>query len=470
MKRYFIIALSLFIAVGATDVSAQSFFKKLEKEVKTQVKKGIKKGSKSSADKSAQQSSQNQQQSTKQQSSKSSIPPGAIAPTIVDVAPNYTASGSTATHQWVDLGLPSGTRWAVCNVGASKAEQPGSHYAWGETATKSSYTQATSKNNAKEMTDISGNKTYDAATAKWGKGWRTPTKAEFDELLHYCGWGYEQKGGRWGALLGSSINDKSIFLPVTGYKEGTKLLDSSGNGMYWTSTPYTDNYNNGAHQYHFGGALGEMGVGERAEGYAIRAVIDNTDMVTTPSQGQINGHGYVDLGLPSGTKWATCNLGSDNSEYHGDFYAWGEITDILDKKSPKNKTRDKQMSGIGGSSKYDAATANWGEGWRMPTKKDFEELMENCTWEWTTMGRAKGCKITSKINGNYIFLPAGGSIPKNYSYSFPNNLGNFAVYWASTPSKDQYNINADAIRISQKWVGTTTTDRKDGYSIRPVSK
>ncbi len=471
MKKILFIALALLLSVGHTDVVAQNFMKKLEQTAKKEVKKHLKKNTKKEKSKNNSSKKQTQKKQDQQQSKKNrSIPPGAIAPTIVDSKSIYATAGTSGGHAWVDLGLPSGTRWATCNVGASKAEQPGQYFAWGEVATKTSYTESNSKTRSKTMTDISGNKSYDAARAKWGNGWRMPTKDELEELLHYCNWDYKQRGGRWGAELSSSINKETIFLPATGYKEGSKLIEASGTGLYWMSTPYTDKYNNGATEYHFGGALGEMGTSERSYGFAIRPVIDNDDLINTPSQGETNGHKWVDLGLPSGTKWATCNIGAKSSENHGEFFAWGEISNILDKNTPKNDTRNKKISSISGNTKYDAATANWGKGWEMPTKKDFEELKEYCTWEWITLGHAKGCKVTSKINGNYIFLPATGSIPKSYSYTYPNELNKSACYWTSTPSKDSHSINAEAFYICKEWVSTTTPDRRNGHPIRPVTK
>ena len=228
---------------------------------------------------------------------------------------------------------------------------------------------------------------------------------------------------------------------------------------------------NGAHEYHFGAAMGEMGQGERSSGFGIRPVIDNDALITTPSQGETNGHGWVDLGLPSGTKWATCNVGAATSENHGDFFQWAETTPIYDKTSPKNKVSGKWMSGIGGSTKYDAATALWGEGWKMPTKKDFQELMENCTFEWTSLGRIKGCKVISKINGNYIFLPASGRISSPSADPYPNDLNGSASYWASTPSNDKHYYKADGFSINEKYVGPTSIlDRNVGCPIRPVTK
>lgn len=475
MKKHIFIALALLSFIGGGNVSAQNFLKKLEKTVKKEVTKKVEEKVNKEVDKltgknGQSQSSSKQQSQSAQQVSKSRQTK-CIVPTVTQTQPaNTLMMGKTNGHEWVDLGLPSGIRWATCNVDATQPTQPGKLYAWGEITTKTSYTQENGKHYKKNVDDFSGNKENDVATAKWGKGWRMPTKAEFDELLHYCYWKYVQKGGRWGAEITSSFNNKSIFLPVTGYKEGSKHTDASGNGMYWTATPYKDQWNTGAHDYHFGGALGEMGVSERSYGYAIRAVVDNDALISTPSQGETNGHQWVDLGLPSGTKWATCNIGAATSENHGDFFAWGQITPIGDKTSSKNKVRGKWMSGIGGSTTYDAASALWGEGWKMPTKADFQELMENCTWEWTCLGRIKGCKVISKINGNYIFLPASGDMPSYSVYSFPNSLNESTTYWASTPSKDEHYINADGLSISEKGVYTSLKDRKDGFPIRPVTK
>lgn len=180
--------------------------------------------------------------------------------------------GKLGNHEWVDLGLPSGTKWATCNVDATSAEQAGKLYAWGETTTKSAYTEANSLTDGKQMTDIAGDKTYDVATLKWGEGWRTPTKEEMNELLEYCNDKYVQRGGRWGREFTSTINNQTIFLPATGSKEGTKLIDYNGCGVYWTSTPTIGRGDCCANMYNFGAALGEMGSCGRFIGLAIRPV------------------------------------------------------------------------------------------------------------------------------------------------------------------------------------------------------
>lgn len=127
-----------------------------------------------------------------------------------------------------------------------------------------------------------------------------------------------KKNGRLGQEFTNNKNKRTLFLPATIHKEyGSKHENATVCGNYWTSTPLKDSYKNGAHEYHYGAALGEMGVGDRSSGFAVRAVIDNDAMITVSSQGQADGHQWVDLGLPSGTKWAACNVGAKSSEELG---------------------------------------------------------------------------------------------------------------------------------------------------------
>ena len=94
--------------------------------------------------------------------------------TIICIAEkNY--SGVINGHEWVDLGLPSGVKWATCNVGASSPEETGDYFAWGEIKSKSEYTEANSKTFGVEIGDIKEDKSFDVAKAKWGGSWRMPT-------------------------------------------------------------------------------------------------------------------------------------------------------------------------------------------------------------------------------------------------------------------------------------------------------
>lgn len=95
-------------------------------------------------------------------------------------------------------------------------------------------------------------------------------------------------------------------------------------------------------------------------------------------------HEYVDLGLPSGTKWATCNVGANIPEEYGDFYAWGEITTKSEYTTENCVTYGESMDDISGNPNYDVARAKWGGSWRMPTKSEMRELVYNCNWTWTT--------------------------------------------------------------------------------------
>jgi len=145
------------------------------------------------------------------------------------------ATGTIAGHEYVDLGLS--VKWATCNVGASSPSDYGNYYAWGETRTKSEYTEENCKTNNKNIGDISGNSQYDAARANWGGSWRMPTKAEMDELVNNCDWTLTTQGGHNGYRVTSKTNGNSIFLPAAGWRNGSSLYGES-KGTYWYSTPY----------------------------------------------------------------------------------------------------------------------------------------------------------------------------------------------------------------------------------------
>lgn len=475
MKKITLITLTIILSLGTVDSSAQNFLKKLGESVKKEVKKEVGNRVKKAAEgqlkkatkttKTGNDSKQEQSESDKFFEEMGKKAPVTTIATMVEYGPG---SGTLNGHDWIDLGLPSGTRWATCNVDAASPEQPGKHYSWGETATKSSYEAGNTKTYGKEMTDIAGDKTYDVATAKWGKGWRMPTEEEMRELLKYCGDQYVQRNGRKGRELKSYENEKTIFLPAAGSKDGTRLKEANGCGLYWTSTPDS---NNGAHMYTFGAALGEMSTGAREYGFAVRPVTDydvNTDI---PYDGETDGHKWVDLGLPSGIKWATCNVGSDAVDQDGNYYKWGDISGYFIKGATyadENVQKD-----ISGDAVYDAATALWGENWKMPSAFDFVELMENCTWEMTKIGRRTGLKVTSKINGKYIFLPASGECDYTGDANrLPNEVNKSLSYWTSTPvpgwqnKYDAYYLN----KVYDEVCLRMGSRHSYGWCIRPVIK
>ncbi len=179
----------------------------------------------------------------------------------------------------------------------------------------------------------------------------------------------------------------------------------------------------------------------------------------------INGHESVDLGLPSGLKWATCNVGASSPEGYGDYYAWGETSTKSNYNSSTSTTYGKQMSSIAGNAQYDVARKKWGSPWRLPTEAEFQELIDNCTWEWTTQNGVNGYKVTSKKNGNSIFLPAAGERYDTSSY----DQGSEGNYWSATPDESDTD-GAEGIGFSEGGPSTSWCSRSLGHSLRPVSE
>ena len=176
----------------------------------------------------------------------------------------------------------------------------------------------------------------------------------------------------------------------------------------------------------------------------------------------INSHEYVDLGLPSGLLWATCNVGATTPEEYGDYFAWGETSPKDEYTEGNCSTYGKEMSDIAGDAQYDAATANWGGDWRMPTKAEQEELLNKCSWIWTTQNDVKGYKVTGP-NGASIFLPAAG-----YPYeSSLSDAGSIGCYWSSSPDGSN-SVKAYALDFNSSSQGMYDDSRFSGHSVRPV--
>ncbi len=209
------------------------------------------------------------------------------------------------------------------------------------------------------------------------------------------------------------------------------------------------------------------------------------------AQNMYLGHEYVDLALPSGTLWATCNLGAYSPEQYGSYYAWGEIYgkdnyswetykyydgsyyDESDNETYPTVNKYNIVTDEKGilESSDDAARMNWGGNWRMPTVAEQKELIDNCTWEWTTLQGIKGYKVIGK-NGKHIFLPAAGG---RTGYT-RDNVGVKGCYWSTAlddflilPSVWQLNSLIAHLLIFDNTEQTTfSIIRSDGHSIRPV--
>ena len=224
--------------------------------------------------------------------------------------------------------------------------------------------------------------------------------------------------------------------------------------------------------------------------YHVRAYATNSagtaygldkEFVTISNGGSGGDHEWVDLGLPSGTLWATCNVGADTPEGYGDYFAWGET-------QPKDYYGwDNYQYSIGDGfllTKYcnvasygyngftddlitllpedDAATANWGNEWRMPTIAERTELYQNTTNTWTTQNGVNGCLFTAS-NGSSLFLPAaGGRWGDELS-----NAGSYGYYWSSSlytgypPDAEGYYFNSGICALYNNI-------RACGWSVRAV--
>ena len=210
-----------------------------------------------------------------------SVSQSETAGTLVTITGTYKmwGSGSTAStyyseptgytngYGYVDLGLPSGTRWATCNVGASTPTAYGNYYAWGETTTKSSYT-SDNYTYSDNPTTLPSNR--DAATANWGSGWRMPTYDELYELQSNCTVTRTTQSGVNGRLF-TGPNGNSIFLPAAGYRFGSELVNAGSNGSCWSSSLYTGNTGS-ARGLYFTSAGCFMDSSNRYYGFTVRAV------------------------------------------------------------------------------------------------------------------------------------------------------------------------------------------------------
>jgi len=190
----------------------------------------------------------------------------------------------------------------------------------------------------------------------------------------------------------------------------------------------------------------------------------------------------VDLGLPSGLKWASCNIGANAPEDYGNYFAWGETAPKADyswatymyANGAYNKLTKYCTDANYGDNGFtdgkttlepadDAAAANWGGEWRMPTDADWTELREQCTWTWTTQKEVNGYLVTSKTNGNSIFLPAAGN--RNGADLYLK--GTRGYYWSSS-LLENYSDNVWIITFNHDEMYRHSRNRNNGQSVRPV--
>lgn len=196
-----------------------------------------------------------------------------LDPSKIEFANNGTR-GECNGHQWVDLGLPSGKKWATCNVGASTPEQTGEFFAWGETKTKSTYAERDSKAAGKRTGDISGNHEYDTAAALWAGGWRMPTMEEWQELSKHCRWTDREINGQCVKQVISKTNGNFIYIPHAGHRLLDEHKQHNSWGRYWSSTPCGEVAGRANYFSFFSTAGGGFSTSFLGVGRPIRAIMD----------------------------------------------------------------------------------------------------------------------------------------------------------------------------------------------------
>lgn len=500
---------------------------------------------------------------------------------------NYSASCQVAVTEAqtvtgleaVDLGLPSGTKWANMNLGATKPEEYGDYYAWGETAPKARYNWDTYKwwngwgaahnTMSKYNFDpdygvvdykVSLDALDDAAHVVLGGNWKTPSYSDWQELLKYSSRKLDYLNGVFGLLITSKVagyTNKSIFLPAAGSKSSSG--DSAGSsGCYWMSTCdcfvmcYAFAYLFDKSGFNFSISNGRF----RCLGCPVRAVSGGSNIVSVesvviePSELTINkgqtaslsisyapdnalfktalwsvsdesvisvckqGGGSkvtavnagtaqviattpegkkayctinvitdnqfeaVDLGLPSGIKWANMNLGASSVDDYGAYYAWGEhnIKTNYDWSNYLWGNSQNELVKYCNKSNYgkvdslriledvdDAACSSLGDKWRIPTYDDLMELSDpsNCTWSWSEEN--SGYLVISVRNSNSIFLPSAGEYRNSLLFGAKTN----GYYWLSSIDSE-YPYKASFLSFYSTLYKVDSENRCSGLSIRPV--
>lgn len=367
--------------------------------------------------------------------------------------------GSTDKVEYVDLGLPSGNLWAACNLGASSPEQYGDYYAWGEVEPKQEYTYPNHKW-YKEGAPSQGFTKYnnedgkltlededDAVIQKLGNGWRTPTLADFRELTNQKLTTIKKTklNGVAGYQITSKKNGKSIFIPFAGFKrdkpQTREISVDEEVAVCMTNIRRIDYMVYNAWSFAFQndriGRYGKL----RPDGISVRPV--KGPGVPVPNN-------CVDLGLSSGLLWAKCNMGTTKPTEPGDYYAWGETS--TKKKYYSDNYKHFKIKEYLNILKYnekdgkevleledDAANAYLGVGYRIPTKEDWEELLEDCIWEvvTTTLPEIVDPSQKKVIARWKVTGPNGNSIV------LPTTSGFKADGWGVQPDYDIYYTTAN---------------------------
>lgn len=360
----------------------------------------------------------------------------------------------------VDLGLS--VKWSSWNLGASAPHEYGGLYGMGDPTG-----ELTSSNDEDyyyvNQTSISGTE-YDIAHVHWKDLWRLPTVAELEELRDKCSWQHDQYVEGVRGSIATGPNGNSIFIPYAGVRSGASMLFVGGHASIWSGYAGSEWYSRGYMDmdiYSSGGF--NINGAEVSLGQTVRPVYGELP-ITAP--------GLVDLGLS--VKWADRNVGAASPEAYGSHFAWAETQSKDDYSYANYKYYTNE-----GFSKYneqdnkteldledDAAYMAYGQSWRTPTEAEWQELMTECSWEWTTVNNVYGYRITSNKEGytsNSIFLPAAGFYSGTSFYQQSTIYAGIAYgTYMATAFSTELAFSDVFYRIEKGWT------RTDGLTVRPV--
>lgn len=347
----------------------------------------------------------------------------------------------------------------------------------------------------------------DVANLKFGGKWHIPTIEEFEELRECCTWSWVTQNGVYGYKITSNISgftDRSIFIPTTGYYDESGKVEPTTGGYYWANSLSVGGGKNASSMYFSTEYIDWYHDVGRNCGLPVRPVcaaertlvrvsddsqnnnnelsVEDTDAeVADNSRGVANNHEWVDLGLS--VMWATCNVGANTPIEYGGYYAWGEIETKVEYTEENYKWFDKSKKTEYGSpinTKYntneiygkidnktkldledDVANVIWGDGWRIPTYNEWNELRSKCTWVWMEINGIQGYGVYSKINGNSIFLPAAGMDNGKYGVETGH-------YWSSNKLESGWCANSVDFDSKYKRIDYYPGTMYNGQSVRPV--
>ena len=345
--------------------------------------------------------------------------------------------------EYVDLGLPSGTLWAKCNLGAGSPEMIGEYYAWGELNQilnsykgrlddgGDGYIKYTKSDGLTRLEPED-----DAATYKLGSNWHIPGKDDLDELLDNCQVSVATLNGVKGIAF-RGPNGNEIFFPATGHQHGRIIY--AQNTVYITTRDRKKKNETTYWGYHYDVEDNGTEYNYNCARYVGKPIRPVCDYVVNPDKPEVKPEA-VDLGLPSGTKWASHSLGATEGWQEGDLYAWGELHTklVYSKRTYKwyDFVKDEFTKYNLEDEKYtldpedDVATQKLGDGWRMPTEKEIKELFENVTMStFRVGGKPDGdiyVRLKSKINDKYIDFKLKTFIISNQR-SEKYNVGGYRV-------------------------------------------